>query len=187
MSREAGFSRADVDTSLLADPKVVHLARQLRDPHLVATATCMYVGLVLASWKAGERVTLEDAAPAWFLEPVDKIRAALTAAELLDSEGRIPIHAWASWYEPAAERRRATVDRWTRANEKRRVSRGDSAATAQQPRGYIGEPQPTGPTGPTGQVLPIRSLRAASGSARGATTPARGVTAAPDEIEVDRV
>lgn len=187
MSRDAGFTRADVDTGLFADPKVVRLARHVRDPQRVAAATCLYVGLVLASWKAGERVTLEESAPAWFLEPVDELQTVLLAADLVDTDGRIPVHAWSSWYEPARERRQLTIDRWARSNAKRRAPRDDDAATALSPRGDEGDRSVQDRSLPTGQVLPLRSHRAAIAARGGESTPARGVAAAHDPIEVDRV
>lgn len=184
MSRDGGFSRADLDTSLMADPKMVALARRHRDPQRTAVAGCLFAGLILASWKAGERVTLEDSLPAWYLEPVDAIAADLAAVGLVDGDGRILEHAWTSWYEPARERRAMTLDRNKRANDNRRTraQRGDTAVTALSPRGDIGDR--TNRTGPTGQVRSLGDADASPGvSRKRANGTAYGV---PSGIEVDR-
>lgn len=182
MSRAAGFSRADIDTGLLADPKVVRLVRQVRDPNAIAVATCLYVGLVLASWKAGERVTLDESLPAWFLDPVDDVRAALAAAELVDADGRIPAHAWESWYDPAYSSREKLRDKWAEANRRRGRNRGGTAdVTAEVP------PRVHPHHDTTRHDTTIPFPRGATAPRRGDSTPARGVTAAPDGIPVDRV
>lgn len=105
MSRDNGFTLADIDTGLYADAKVRRLARLLRDPRETAVHVALYEALLLGSWADGERVTLEDAAPAWWLDPVDDIAANLEKVHLIDAEGRIPEHAWESFYLPAWERR----------------------------------------------------------------------------------
>lgn len=107
MSRDDGFAIADIDAGLFADPKIVALARQLRDPVQTAAHVALYQALVLGSWGAGERITLNDALPAWWLEPVDDIQAKLVAVGLLDGDGRIPEHSWDAWFTPAWERREA--------------------------------------------------------------------------------
>lgn len=107
MSRDDGFAIADVDTSFFADPKVVALARRLRDPVQTAAHLALYQALVLGSWGAGARITFDDAVPAWWFEPVDEIRSNLAAVGLIDAAGRIPKRAWTSWYLPAHTRREA--------------------------------------------------------------------------------
>jgi hypothetical protein len=73
MNRDESWPVADVNTSLLHDPKVVALARQTRDPRKTAAAIALYVSLVLASWREGTRITVDAAQPAWWLEPVDDL------------------------------------------------------------------------------------------------------------------
>jgi hypothetical protein len=107
MSRDDGFAIADVDTSFFADPKVVALARRLRDPVQTAAHLALYQALVLGSWGAGARITFDDAVPAWWFEPVDEIRSNLAAVGLIDADGRIPRRAWTSWFLPAHTRREA--------------------------------------------------------------------------------
>ena len=156
MSRDGGFTRADIDTGLFADTKVVALARRLRDPVQTAAHVALYTAVVLVSWGADERIPLEDAVPAWWLDPIDEVRANLQAVRLLDSDGRIPEHAWASWYAPATERRANTRERWRRANLKRQ--RGDHAVTAASHRGDSCEPGPSGPSGPIRPLRPVRPV-----------------------------
>jgi hypothetical protein len=103
MTRDEGFRTADVDTGLLDDPKMRALWRSLRDPAAMSRAVVAYLAAVLSSWRTGERVTAEDAAPLWS-EPDPDVLDAMTTAGLLDAEHRIPAHVWTSWYEPAAER-----------------------------------------------------------------------------------
>jgi hypothetical protein len=100
-----GFATADVDTGLMADPKVVALARRLRDPAPTMAAVGLYQAVVLASWHAGERVTLEDAVPGWYLDSVDGFADHLVTVGLLDAEHRVPEHAWEGWYGTARDRR----------------------------------------------------------------------------------
>lgn len=107
MSRDGGFAIADTDTAMLSDPKVVALARLLRDPVRTAAAVTLYEAVRLASWRAGCRLTLAEAVPGWWLDPWDDLAAALVASTLLDAEQRIPEHAWRGWFEPAWQRREA--------------------------------------------------------------------------------
>jgi hypothetical protein len=107
MAREAGFQVADVDVNLMADAKVVRLARHCRDPRRTAVAVAMYEAVRLASWRTGSRVSLEDAAPAWYLDDVAEVQADLSAVGLLDADGMIPEGSWANWFGPAFKRREA--------------------------------------------------------------------------------
>ena len=105
MSRGDGFATADIDTGLLDDAKMRALWRLLRDPEMMARAVVAYTAAVLASWRTGDRITAEDAAPFWD-DPADLL-SPLVAAGLLDAEHRIPIHAWTAWYGPAYARTEA--------------------------------------------------------------------------------
>ena len=71
--RDAGFLHADIDTNLLSDPKLVLVAKGYRDPVKTAAAASLYLALILGSWRQGERITINEAAPAWWLDPVDDI------------------------------------------------------------------------------------------------------------------
>ena len=116
MSRDGGFDRMDVSTSLPDDRKFRALAR--RHPDLLAAAGWAYLGLLAMSWREGERLTLEEGWPAPL--PYDEAAAdALREARLVDDELRIPEHAWAEWYVVACERRRLGRERQKRADIKR--------------------------------------------------------------------
>jgi hypothetical protein len=100
-----GFAIADTDTGMMADPKILALARLLHDPVKTGAAICLYDAVRLASWRAGERLTLAETVPGWWLDAADELAAALSNVHLLDDERRIPVHAWESWYVPARDRR----------------------------------------------------------------------------------
>ncbi len=119
MSRDGGFAAADLDTSLESDPKMRRL-RRIVGPELAAVAMLAYVLVVLASWREGRRLALEEAAPDW-LEVPPGVGPGLYEAGLLDSEGRVPANAWRGWYGAAAERRGTQRDRWRRAQARRRT------------------------------------------------------------------
>lgn len=106
MSREDGFSIADVDTSMLDDPKFRTLWRRLRGRAAMGQAVTVYLAAILESWRSGERSTADDAAPTW-LGDVSGTVAALSAVGLLDEGGKVPEHAWLSWFVPAFDRREA--------------------------------------------------------------------------------
>jgi len=105
MSRADGFDVADTDTGLMADPKVLVLARRLRDSSRTGAALALYESVRLASWKAGRRLTLDESLPGWWLDPVDELAEHLVAVGLLDAERRIPEHAWEGWFGPALDRK----------------------------------------------------------------------------------
>ena len=173
MSRDEGFRNADVAVAMLDDPKFRTLARSTRDECVLARCVTAYVAVVLASWGAGERVTLEDAAPLWLAE-LEDLGARLAAVELLDADGRIPTDAWSNWYLPAEERQEKSRERWRRANR----SRGRSAETSEGPRGDRAEtstPVPSEPN-PVRPLRPIRSVPSRSAPGGAQTT-----------IEADRV
>ena len=117
MSRDKGFTRADVDVRLLDDRKVRQPVRSTADEGLVARCLVAYTSVVLASWSAGEPVTLEDAAPLW-LTATEDLRDRLAFVGLLQSDGRIPEHAWANWFGEAWTRREKGRDRWRRWNQR---------------------------------------------------------------------
>jgi len=105
MNREDGFPIADIDVGLFHDQKVLALARRLRDDRATAASVSLYLNLVLQSWAAGDRLTLDEAIPAWWMADLDGIRGDLRAVDLVDDESRIPVDAWTSWFVPAFDRR----------------------------------------------------------------------------------
>lgn len=132
MSRRAGFATADIATDLLDDLKVRTLYRA--SPEKAAEGIVLYLAVVLSSWKEGQRVPAQQAAPLWL--NVGDLAALLARLDigLLDSTGRIPEHAWASWYEPAARRRDAALARWDRANKKRAAEHGQQVRPLNEPK-----------------------------------------------------
>src|SRR5512137_1165870 len=104
MSRDDGFAVADLSTDLLDDPKVKALWRDLAEPGRMGHALTLYTATVLASWKAGARVTVTDAAPVWLALDAELVDA-LIRARLLDHTGRVPVRSWKGWFGPAWDRR----------------------------------------------------------------------------------
>jgi hypothetical protein len=168
VSSRDGFARADVDVGFMHDPKIVALARRLRDPERTMVASGIYLAAVLASWHAGRRVTLEEAAPAWFMgDPVEHL-GDLVAVGLVDEEGRVVEHAFEAWTARAraasAAARDAARARWHRvpgAVPAAEAEPTDSASTAPesdgtaQPAGLpAGTPaEPARPAAPDSRVL----------------------------------
>lgn len=144
MSRDDGFAVMDVSVDIVNDPKIRKLYRVA--PDHAGSAVVAYVATLGESWKAGQRVSVEDAWPAFL--PFDAAAVeALKHVRLLESKGFVMFKAWKSWFTPAQTRREAIRERWRRANEKRAQSStndhadtashngGDSDATASSPRG----------------------------------------------------
>jgi hypothetical protein len=123
----------DVSTDIVNDPKFRRLHRQ--NPEHVLAGFLAYVAILGESWKAGRRVPIVDSWPV--ILPFDAaVIASMEAAELLDSKGLIPSKTWIGWFTPAQKRRKATRERWRRANEKRLAeSVNNSGSTALPPRG----------------------------------------------------
>lgn len=156
MSRGDGFPTADVDVRIMDDQKVVALARRLRDRNKTLAAIGLYVAVLTKSWGAGHRLTVEEAAPVWDLEPVDEIKADLQAVGLLDEEGRIPQHAWDSWYGPALDRRLAKQRSGSLGGKRSSERRSSDATAVLKRRSSSAEPDR-----PTGRP-PIRAGRSES-------------------------
>lgn len=112
MSRQGGFSRADVDSSMLEDTKFRRLWRETRDHALMSEAVVVYLATLLRSWRDGEQIAAEDALPLWMAPNSDAIDA-LVRVGLFDKDHSIPKRSFASWYGPASERRR----RWQEAGK----------------------------------------------------------------------
>lgn len=144
MSRDDGFAVMDVSTDIVNDPKVRKLWRHAPD-HASAAFTA-YVATIAESWKAGRRVSIDDAWPAFL--PFDQAAVeALAHVRLLDRTGRVTTKAWAGWFESAHARRAASRERYRRANEKRHVDATD------EPRGSNADTHatvpPVSPSSPT--------------------------------------
>jgi hypothetical protein len=139
-----------VDTGYLDDPKVRTLWRILGDQGRMTHALALHMATMLASWGAGCRVTVAEAAPLW-LTPDPELIAALAKARLLDVAGRLPAKSWKAWHDPASKRRELARARWQRGNERRRKASDDVAAPL--PRGNR---EATGATVPTVPSVPLR-------------------------------
>ena len=140
MSQLEGFAVMDVSTAILHDPKVGRLAREY--PERLTTGFLVYVATMAESWKAGERVTVEDAWPSFLAFDQASIDA-IRAVKLIDARGRIVPQAWRGWFDIAYERREKSRERWRRANRARtsdapepvHPNGEDSAEPARLPRG----------------------------------------------------
>lgn len=178
MSRDDGFDIADVATGLYDDPKVKKLWRALGDETRMTHAMTLHMATLLASWRHGTRVTVDEAVPVW-LTPDASLVTELQAAGLLDRQARIPARSWKGWFHPVVERREAVRERWRRANDKRRG--GDRDVTARSPRGNrafdgsgtatvrTDRSGPSSPSGPTGRSSPRAGARDDAPSNDGAT------------------
>jgi hypothetical protein len=132
MSRESGFSVADIATNMARDEKFRRLARL--HPDLIAVAFAGYVGITLESWAVGRRVKAIDGWPEivpWS-EPAIK---ALRSQNLLDTRLKIPMKTWTSWYGAAFARRDRYRQSGSLGGQKKasNASRGASNATATLP------------------------------------------------------
>lgn len=133
MARDEGFAIADVDTSLFDDAKVKRLWRLVQpDAALMATAMTLFEAVRLASWRAGQRVPAEDAAPIWMPDPAPAIEA-LVGVGLLDTDGLIPPKTWSSWYEAAFARRERSRYQWRERQARRRARDVDVTGPSREP------------------------------------------------------
>ena len=118
MSSRDGYARADIDTNLYHDPKVLALHRRLRDHRRTSDAMTVYTATVLASWKANQRLTIAESAPAWWLDDPEALVPDLQAVGLLDAEGRVAEHAFTAWTDRARsaseQGQKAALARWKR-------------------------------------------------------------------------
>ena len=104
MSRDDGFTVADMDSGYFEDAKMRELWQALRDPDRMARAICLHAATTLASWRQGCRVTVAQAVPLWLPLDPDLI-SALKAVKLLDRTGKVPAQSWQVWFGVAYERR----------------------------------------------------------------------------------
>ena len=136
-SRLQGFNVMDVSSSLHDDPKVKRLARE--HPEQLGTGFLAYVATMGESWKAGQRLTVEECWPSYI--PFDDLSVeALKAVKLLEPTGRVTTSAWRGYFVQARTRREKSRDRWRRANDARSgkgadLNGRDRADTALLPRG----------------------------------------------------
>lgn len=152
MSRDDGFAVMDVSTDLVNDPKIRKLYRHA--PDHADRAVVAYLSTMGESWKAGRRVNVDDAWPAFI--PFDQSAvAALVHVGLIDGRGMVMSKAWRGWFGPADDRRRKARAKWKRANDKRHAEAmgegGDTDATPESPRGTTAvtpSPVPSAPSVP---------------------------------------
>ena len=106
MSRDDGFAVADIDSSYFDDAKMRDLWNALGNPDRMARAICLHESTVLASWRAGCRVTVSQAVPLWLSVDAELVDA-LRKAKLLDRTGKVPAASWEEWFGAAYSRREA--------------------------------------------------------------------------------
>lgn len=154
MSRDDGFSRADVDTGFLSDPKIVALARRQRDPVRTAATCALYLAVVLASWRAAERVPFDQASPAWFLDPDDVLRADLVGVGLLGDDGCVPAATFESWFRPAWDRREARRAAGRKGGQKGAQPKPSDSGVQAEVKPSLSATQPDRPSGLSVPTVP---------------------------------
>lgn len=132
MSRDDGFTVMDVSADIVNDPKWRRLQRVA--PAHLGDAFIVYVAILGASWKAGRRVSADDAWPVILAYNGAAVEA-MQHVGLLDRRGMVTTKAWSEWFGVANERRRKARDRWARYNAQRNADttslpRGTNATTA---------------------------------------------------------
>lgn len=146
VSRDDGFTRADIDSSYFEDAKMRALWNLLRDADKMARAVVLHKATLLSSWRHGERVTVHEAAPIWL--PVDaELVTALVSVKLLDKGGRVAPASWKRWIGPAIERReKRRVAGQAGGRASGRVRSSNREANVQQPSTFAEPNQPTNRT-----------------------------------------
>ena len=107
MSRDDGFSIADIDSSYFDDAKLKELWRRLRNEDAMARAVCLHLSALLASWRQGERVSIDNAAPLWLDDKGGELAAILHDLDLIDLDGMLPEDSFGRWFGAAVNRRAA--------------------------------------------------------------------------------
>lgn len=170
MSRDDGFPVMDVSTDYLNDPKWRRLHRA--HPELFPVAFVAFTAAMAESWKAGHRVSVEDA---WspLLPFSSKVIEALREAGFIDRRNLVIVKSWDGWFLPAFERRAKSRARWRRQNEKR------DADTAVPPRGTdadtttsVPSVPPVRPSAPSGPPEPPKEYGFYPVDEQGRITPA---------------
>lgn len=104
MSRGDGFAVMDLSTDYVNDPKWRKLHRE--HPELLLAAFMAYTATMCESWKAGRRVTIEEAWPP--LLPYEApVIDALVEVGFVDRKGYVVTRSWVGWFGPAHKRREA--------------------------------------------------------------------------------
>jgi hypothetical protein len=190
MSRDNGFSHADIDVGLFDDPKVRRLARLQRDPARTSASLVLYLSLVLESWADGDRLVVDDAAPTWFTDPVDDLVADLKAVELVDPEGRVKESSWAAWFTPAFDRRQRRRDAGSEGGKASWDKRRSSNALAKPKRRSSKAEATPNQSGSQADRPSLRAPARGDGSAGEVTTTSDDLFDSPDltpeGIERDR-
>jgi hypothetical protein len=154
MGRDDGFSIADISTGYYDDEKVRRLWREVgNDVAAMCEALTLHQATVLASWREGKRVTVDEAAPLW-LPTRPEIVAALAAVGMLDRTSKVPSRSWSGWFLPAFTRREARREAGRSGGLAKAKHRSSNATTDGYPS------VPTVPTVPTGRPAGPRSAAA---------------------------
>ena len=116
MTRDDGFTVMDVSTDYVNDPKWRKLYRQF--PALLPAAFMAFTATMCESWKAGRRISIEEAWPVILPYDADVI-AALASVGFLDRKGLISSRSWEGWFMPAFRRREAAREAGREGNARR--------------------------------------------------------------------
>ncbi len=160
MSRDDGFAVADMDSAYFDDAKMRDLWQRIHDTDRMARAVILHAATLLASWRQGERVTVNQAAPLWMIHDADCV-ADLKAVKMLDKAGRIPIGSWARWFGTAYGRREVRREIGRAGGLASGKSRSTDGEAVVQPDSTGSEPvRPSVPTVPSDRaVRPSRVKR----------------------------
>ena len=171
-----GWTTADVSVVMLEDRKLARLRHEAPDEGEGAIRSMLYVGLVLASWRDGERIPLAELSGVYTVS-TERFEA-LRDVGLVDDKGRIPAKSWTGWNGPAEARRdqrRAAgklgnESRWHRERDTERDSERmpDGIAASVNNRERIANGIPVRP-----------SVRPTKDGTDGRSTPARAPASAP--------
>jgi hypothetical protein len=165
MTRDEGFAVMDVSTSLLQDPKVRRLQRHAPDRWPVAMIA--YVSTMSESWKAGRRVSVEDAWPVGL--PYDPLAAeGLSQVGLVDANGLIVPRTWRSWFGNAKSRRAKTRADWRKWQAEHRKSKGGVSPDSAPDKGKPSAPS-VRPSDLSGASVPPVDARENDGLQRAPT------------------
>jgi hypothetical protein len=179
MSRDDGFAVADVDSSYFDDAKMRDLWNALGNPDRMARAICLHESTVLASWRAGCRVTVAQAVPLWLAVDPELVDA-LRKAKLLDRAGKVPAASWDDWFGAAYSRREARRESGRIggiASAQRRALPGEATPKRRRKQPLsVAEPvrpsvRPSVPPGPTDRPSVAREAPSKNGARGGDPVP----------------
>lgn len=124
----------DVSTSIMSDTKVRKLLRLAPDRYPVAFTA--YIAVMAESWKAGRRLSVEDAWPVGMAFDPLAVEA-MQHVDLIDADGFINAKTWRGWFGKAKTRRAKSRADWRRyQQDKRNRQRGvihDTSGTPAYP------------------------------------------------------